>query len=293
VSATPQTVKAVLETAAGYLQDKPVDHPRLACELLLARLLQCKRLELYLRFDQPLTAPQLEAMRRGTRRLAAGEPAQYILGRTEFMGHGLKVDPRALIPRPETEQLVEQVLQCEALWDGRPDGEGMLAVDVGTGSGCIAISLARARTALRCVATDPSTEAVALARENAAAREVADRLAVTNAELSDCVEPESVDVIVANLPYVPTPEWERLPVHIRDHEPRAALDGGPDGLDVIRQLVPDAAIALKPGGFLFLEIGAPQGPAVNELLAAEGFTDITLTPDHAGHDRIASARVPA
>ncbi len=279
------TVKHVLDSGTTFLETRCVAEARLKCELLLARLLGCPRLEIYLQFDRVLSEPHLAAMRRGIKRLASGEPVQHILGTVDFRGHRFKTDPRALIPRPETELLVQALLD----WDGLADNA--LVVDVGTGSGCIAISLALARPDLRCVGLDISDDALALARENAAALDVATHVVFAHADLSDCVEPESVDAIVANLPYISSAEWEALPSDVRDFDPRTALDGGTDGLDVIRDIVPDAAIALRPGGRIFLEIGAAQATPVRGILADEGFTGITISQDLAGRDRIATGTI--
>ncbi len=285
MNGAPATVKHVLESGAAFLDARDISEARLKCELLAARLLRCPRLEVYLKFDHVLSEAHVGAMRRGIKRLAAGEPIQHILGETTFHGHRFKADPRALIPRPETELLVQAVLDWEPL------GEDALVVDVGTGSGCIAISLVLARPALRCVGIDISEEALALARENALALGVAARVAFAGAGLADCVDPESVDAIVANLPYIASAACDTLPRDVRDFDPRTALDGGPDGLDVIRDIVPDAAIALRPGGRIFLEIGADQATAVKDILKAEGFKALTISQDLAGRDRIASGTI--
>ena len=278
-----KTLGAVLEAGAGYLAARNVENPRVACELLAARLLKSKRLELTARLEEPLTVSHLAAMRRGVKRVGTGEPVQYVVGETDFMGHVLKVDRRALIPRPETEGLVDLVLGCAELWTGRP-----AIVDVGTGSGCIAIALALARPRALYVAIDTSADAVELARENASRLGVDDRIGFTCAELPDCVEPETIAAIVANLPYVPTAEYEQLPVHIRDHEPRTALDGGSVGMSAIETVVFDATMALAPGGRIFLEIGEDQGDAVKTLLVGCGFLNVTVSRDLAGRDRYAS-----
>ena len=224
-------------------------------------------------------------MRRGVKRVAGGEPVQYVLGQTEFMGHVFKTDKRALIPRPETEILVEAVLGCGALWAK----EKPLIVDLGTGSGCIVISLALARPEALYAALDVSAEAIELAKENAASLAVGDRVSFLRAELPDVAEPQMADAIVSNPPYVATGAWEKLPAHIREHEPRQALDGGPQGLDVLENLIQDASIALKPGGHLFLEIGYDQGRAVAGMLAECQFSGIEVRKDLSGHDRIAVA----
>jgi release factor glutamine methyltransferase len=285
----PRTVLEVLNAAAGYLSGRRIEESRMICELLLARLLKCKRLELPQHHGQLLPGPQTEALRRAIKRIAAGEPVQYVMGQTEFMGHVFKTDPRALIPRPETELLVEAALGCVDLWkNGKP-----LIVDVGTGSGCIAISLALAREEILVAALDISEECLALARENAAALGVEAKIAFFHGELTDLAEPQSVDAVISNPPYVATSAWEKLPVHIRDREPRLALDGGPRGLDAIENLVQDASMALKPGGFLFMEIGYDQGETVRRLMEECDFKEVLIRRDLAGLDRIAVGRMPA
>lgn len=278
-----KTVIEVLNSGAGFLEARQVEDARIAVELLLARLLKCKRLEVPLRHRDVLAEPQLEAMRRGVKRLAGGEPVQYVLGQTDFMGHLFKTDRRALIPRPETELLVEAVLDCEPLWQTPKP----VITDVGTGSGCIAISLALARPQGLYAALDISEDALALARENAAALGVASRVGFVASELPDFAEPQSVHAVVSNPPYITTSDWEKLPVHIRDHEPRQALDGGPDGMTVIEAVVQDATIVLKTGGLLFMEIGYNQGSAVRRLLEGFDFSDVEVRKDTAGLDRIA------
>ncbi|MGQ9661683.1 MAG: peptide chain release factor N(5)-glutamine methyltransferase [Kiritimatiellia bacterium] len=281
------TLKTILDAAAGYLVAKGIEEARLACELLAARLLRCRRLELPLKHDLVLSEKLVEAMRRGVRRVAAGEPVHYVLGETEFMGHVFKVDSRALIPRPETELLVEEVLACAALWQNpRPR-----IVDVGTGCGCIVISLALARPAAVYAALDVSEQALALARENALRLGIANRIGFACAELADFVDPGTVDAIVANLPYIPSAEIEKLPVQIRDHEPRQALDGGPDGLAHISVLIEDATIALKSGGFLFLEIGYDQRERVLRLMEQAGFENVRVAKDLAGHARVVQGQL--
>jgi len=272
----------VLRVSTEYLAARNVYQPRQACELLLSRLLNCKRLEILVRFETRLSGKQLDAMRRGVKRLAAGEPVQYIAGEVEFMGHVFKVDRRALIPRPETELLVEAVLECPGIWQEADP----LVADVGTGCGCIAVSIALARPAARCIAFDVAVEALELAAENAHALGALDRIRFARGELSDTADPDSLDAVVANLPYIPSPVLDKLPVHIRNFEPRTALDGGPDGLSVISGAVPDAWFALKPGGLLCLEIGDDQGGRVGTLLGDGEFEEVRVHKDLAGKDRI-------
>ena len=277
------TVESVLRDGAAFLARKNIEHPRIACELLLARLLNRPRLSLHLVGDQSLQEHYLEAMRRGIRRVAAGEPVQYVIGQTEFMGHVFKTDARALIPRPETETLVHRVLEDKALWARHHP----VIADLGTGTGCIVLSLAKAMPEARYIGLDPSAAALELATENRQVLGLQEQVALAEGDLADAIEPAMLDALVANLPYVATADWEALPVHIRDHEPRVALDGGPDGLHVIEQAVQDAVMVLKPQGRLFLEIGADQGARVTALLRDTGFSDTGIQSDLAGRDRVA------
>ena len=270
-----------------FLNSKGVFETRRGCDLLMARLLRCKPLELYFRFDDSLDDKLLSAMRRGVKRLAAGEPIQYILGEWDFMEHTFKVDRRALIPRQETELLVRKVIECESLWNG----EQPLIVDIGTGSGCIAICLALARKNARYLALDVSRDALELAAENAQRMKVAESIAFTDKDLCDLIEPGTVSALVGNMPYIPTDDYEQLNPHIRDYEPRTALDGGPDGLTVLRNVIEDAAVVLKDQGVIFLEIDHRQAESVSTMLDGAGFTDITVEKDLAGCDRIVSARI--
>jgi release factor glutamine methyltransferase len=271
----------VLQAAAAYLERHGVEQPRLTAELLGSHVLGCKRLELYLRFDARLSDPQLQALRVGVRRLAAGEPLQYVTGATDFMGHLLRLNPAVLIPRPETERLVELVLAHAPLWSR----EKPRIVDVGTGSGCIAIALALARPQAEYWALDISYEAVATAQANAATLGAGGLIRLAVSDLLAALPSGALDAVAANLPYIAGDDYARLPRHIREREPRLALDGGHDGLECIRRLIPQARIALRPGGALFLEIGYNQGPAVRELLA--GFDGVRIETDIAGHDRVA------
>lgn len=289
MSATPdKTLATLLKAGAEFLARKGVDAPVLACELLAARLLRIPRLELNLHAAETIQDPLVDAMRRGIMRVGAGEPVQYVLGQWDFRGHTLKVDRRALIPRPETEQLVDAVLECAPVWENPHPA----ILDVGTGSGCIAISLAIERPAGRYVGFDISEEAISLARENASALGTTDRLVLVAGELADIIEPETMDAVVSNPPYIATPEYDRLPPHIRNHEPRQALDGGADGLQVIEPLATDATMVLKPGGYLFMEIGHDQARPVADLLAGIGFSDVQIRKDLSGKDRIAIGRLP-
>ena len=280
-----KTLLEVLQSGTGYLAERGVESARLVMEQLMSHVLKCPRLQLYIRFETVIPEAALVSLRAGLKRLGAGEPLQYVLGDTEFMGHRFKVDRRALIPRPDTETLIEQVLACAPLWGvGKP-----VVVDVGTGSGCVAISLALARPEACYRAVDASEVALSLARENAELNGVGSAIRFTLADLLEGVEPGSLDAVVANLPYISTAECGALPRHIREHEPMSALDGGGDGLELIRKLVAQAAQALRPGGWIFLEIGFDQGAAVVECLSLHGFNGVHVHQDLGNRDRVVLA----
>jgi len=277
------TVKDVLAAGTAFLESRNIADARIIVELLAARLLKCRRLDVYLKYDIVLGDKLVEAMKRGVNRAGNGEPVQYITGQAELMGYVFKADRRALIPRPETETLITAVVECDRLRsEKRP-----AIVDVGTGSGCIVISLALLMPEALYVGLDVSEDALALARENAAVLGVDRQIAFACGELPDIIEDAgTISAIVSNPPYIPAAECGKLPVNVRNYEPRLALDGGTDGLRVIETIVQDAAIALKPGGFLFLEIGETQASAVQELMAEGGFGEVRIVKDLAGRDRV-------
>ena len=220
------------------------------------------------------------------RRVATHVPLQYVLGSAGFMGHTLEVDGRVLIPRPETEEVVENIL---AIFDRDPIGDGLMA-DVGAGSGAIAIALAARLPGVHLIACDISRDALAVAGSNIAVAGLRGRVHLLTADLLAWCRSRSLNCIVANLPYIPTNTWKGLPAHIRDHEPRLALDGGVDGLDIVRRLVSQAAICLRPGGHIVLEIDPSQSGAVNAALAGS-FAEIRIIKDMCGRERIAVARL--
>jgi len=283
----PVTVGRALKEGGRYLARQGVVFPETACELLVARLLACGRMDLLLRRETVLTERHAEALRRGLRRVAAGEPVQYVLGQWDFRALTLRTDARALIPRPETEQLIDRVL-ASPVWS---DCASPQVVDVGTGSGCIVLSLAHERPAGVFVGIDRSPEALSLARENAVACGLAERVAFR--EGCGCAEflPGSIDLIVSNPPYIASAVVDGLERHIRDHEPRMALDGGVDGLDVLRAIVRDAVMVLRPGGWIYFEIGDDQGSSMRRLLEEAGFADVCIARDLAGKIRFAEGRL--
>lgn len=270
----------VLRATERYLGDRGVDNPRLNAEHLLAHALGLKRMELYLQFDRPLGETQRAPLREMVKRRGAREPLQHVLGTVEFHGRLFICDRRALIPRPETEQLVEL-----ALGEILHSRDNPSVLDIGTGSGVIALTIALRIPAAEVHATDLSTDALALAAENATRHALADRLRLHH---SDLLPPGDTrfDLIIANLPYIPTAEIAVLSPEVQ-HDPRAALDGGPDGLDLIRRLIASAPDRLAPGGALLLEIGAGQAEAVATLLKDCKFRDISIHPDYQDTPRFA------
>ena len=224
-------------------------------------------------------------------RLAKGEPVQYVLGEWDFRTLTLNCDRRALIPRPETEELVERVLgHLKANYAN--NGKTPFVVDVGTGSGCIILSLAKEFKRGVFLGTDISAEAISLARENAERCGLVDSVKFAVSDGLDEFDPESVDVIVSNPPYITTADCENLDPRVRDFEPRSALDGGVSGLDFYERFIGDAMNVLKPGGALFFETGEGQGEALREMFEAYGFIDVRIEKDYAHHDRYASGRLP-
>ncbi len=207
---------------------------------------------------------------------------QYLLGETGFRDQVLKVDKRALIPRPETELLVEAVLTCSPLWET----EHPLIVDVGTGSGCIILALAEAKPEGRYIALDIDADSLSLARENAEQVGMTEKVVFAQAEMCDVLDPQTARTVVANLPYIKSAVYEALPPQIREHEPKTALDGGEDGLRVIESVIGDACIVLAEGGFAFLEIGEDQGEEVSLMLNEAGFSQVRVIKDLNDRNRV-------
>jgi len=266
------------------LEDAGRTEARLKAEYLVAHFVGCRRLDLLLRKDERLNGKLLKQVQSAGERLVSGEPLQYVLGETEFLGRVFKTDRRALIPRPETEELVGRVLACSAIWSR----EYPLIADLGTGTGCIAVSLALAQPRARVIAVDISREALALAEENVNRHEVGDRVELVHADLMEDLPDRGFDAVISNPPYICERELVDLAVEIRDYEPSDALNGGPTGMDVISRLVPQAFERLKSGGWIFLEIGEDQRNAVEDLLCQFGFEQIEVNKDIGGQDRIAS-----
>lgn len=273
----------VIGKTAHYLEGKGVAGAQTAAELLAARLLKTGRGFLGGFALKEAPEPFLEAMRRGMARLAAGEPVQYVIGEWDFRRLTLKCDRRALIPRPETEELVSLVLKSLK--------GGEVVIDVGTGTGAIVLSLAQeAPSPKLLIGTDVSEDAIALARENAERIGLGDKVELLAMDgLEEFDEPQFVDVIVSNPPYIRSADIATLSPQVRDFEPRLALDGGENGLDFYERYLGDALNLLKPGGRVFFEIGEDQGEPVRGLMASFGFSAVEIGRDFAGHDRYASA----
>ncbi|WNG18949.1 peptide chain release factor N(5)-glutamine methyltransferase [Cystobacter fuscus] len=280
------TIRRVLTWTTQHFEKKGVDAPRLTTEVLLAHVLKATRVRLYVDLDRPLEKEELAAFKALIARRMAGEPTQYLTGVREFYNRPFKVDARVLIPRPETELLVEAALHALP-----KDGPGT-ALDVCTGSGCIAISLAAERPQATVLATDLSSDACALARENAQALGVADRVSVLHGSLYTPLPPDArFQVVVSNPPYIASGEIPGLSAEVR-REPRMALDGGPDGLVLLRQVIEGARRVLVPGGLLAMEIGETQGPAVQALLQAAGYENARVEKDLERRDRLAFGTQP-
>lgn len=291
-SAANRTVRELLELTGGYLDQKGVTSARLNAERLLADVLGLTRLELFCQHDRPVLGPELARYRELVRRRAGGEPLQQILGETEFWSRPFKVEPGVFIPRPETERLVETCLRrLEPL---RRADRAPVAIELGCGSGVIAVTLALELPRLQVYASDVNPRAVALTLRNARALGAGARV---HAEVGARFDPlpghlrGQVDLLVSNPPYIRSEELAGLPVEVRDHDPHTALDGGPDGLRFYQAIASAMGEWLRPGGWVALEIGADQGAAVSDILAASGAAEVAVGQDYAGHDRVVTARV--
>lgn len=347
------TIKKALEWTEGYLADKGDENPRLSAQWLLSEACGLSRTQLFVNFDRPLSEDERGVLRDYVRRRGGGEPLQYITGEVAFRHINVKVRPGVLIPRPETEVLVSEVLAAlptpgprDVAWNpeaaeqereavaavkkaleeagesvpplentesneteedvavggdlGRPSSAGMdetrkslLVADLCTGSGCIACSLAYEHPDVRVIATDVAPEAVALAKENAEALGLADRVAVLQCSLGSGIGEKRMgtfDAVVSNPPYVPTAVMADIPREVADFEPALALDGGADGLDLFRPLAQWAARALKPGGVLACELYEGHMDAARAVAEQAGFVDVHIVDDLTGRPRVLVAK---
>ena len=301
------TVLEVIQRSAPFLEQKGVESPRLQIELLLAQVLKMPRLKLYLNFDRALTEPELTMLREMVKRRAAREPLQHILGSMSFCGLEIKSSRAALVPRPETELLAERAWQwlgtlasglartpdaCPAGPEaGAPSQDTKLVLDFGTGTGCIALAIAKNAPAAEIHAVDVSGEALALAKENAAANALAERITFHQGDGFAALPHELVfDLIVSNPPYIASAEIATLEPEVRDFDPRAALDGGEDGLDFYRRLAREAGRFLNPGGRLMVEFGDGQADDLKKIFSTENWIVDEIVADYSARPRILMAR---
>ena len=283
------TVLEVIQRSSEFLARKGVESPRLQIELLLAHVLQVPRLKLYLNFERRLTDAELDVLRALVTRRGEREPLQHILGSVSFCGLELEVNREVLIPRPETELLAERA--CEYL--ARLDSSAPIILDFGTGSGCLAIVLAVRFPAAQVHALETSEAALAVARRNADRHQVGARIQFHHGpDLAALSAGLQFDLLVSNPPYIPSGEIAALQPEVRDHDPRPALDGGPDGLKFFRLLATEAAGRMTPGGCAMLEFGDGQGEAVSDIFSQQGWRIEALEKDYSGRARILIARRP-
>ena len=275
------TLLEVLQASTEYLKKHKIDNPRLNAEHLIGHVLGRTRMELYLEFERKLTESELAPLRELVRRRGEGEPLQHLLGTVEFCGRTFLCDKRAMVPRPETEELVE-FLKSEIR---NPKSE---ILDVGTGSGVIALSLATNFPEARIYATDVSEDALALARENAERLGLAERVQWIESNLLDNVS-ESFDLIVANLPYISAQDRQSLAREVL-HDPEVSLFAGPRGDEIVRALIEQAPARMKPGGLLALEVGLGQADALGQVLAQKKYHDIESKNDYSNVSRFLLAR---
>ena len=275
------TVLDVLQSTTAYFKKRKIDNSRLNAEHLLAHVLRRKRLDLYLEFERELTESELVPLRDLVKRRGEGEPLQHLLGTVEFCGHTFLCDSRALVPRPETEELVE-LLKSEVR---NPESE---ILDVGTGSGVIALTLVKEFPEAKISGTDISEDALALARENAARLNLRDRVRFFKSNLLENVE-GTFDLIAANLPYIAARDRHTLSREVL-HDPEVALFAGGQGDELVRELIGQAPARLRPGGMLALEIGLGQSEALLSILAEKNYRDICLKNDYLGRPRFLFAR---
>ncbi len=284
------TIQKLLNWVTKYLTSKNVDSPRLSAELLLSYVLGLKRIELYTQFDKTVTKKQLDKLHNLVERAGQDEPVAYLVGKTEFYSLELDITPDCMIPRPETELLVERAIEFLRTRDG-----GQFVCDLCTGNGCIAAAIACNFPNCKIIATDISDSALTVTARNIEKHQLKNRVKLLCGDLFGPIVPYldtgKFDLIVCNPPYVSAPEFDKLSRNVKDYEPRIALFAGDDGLDVYRRIIEEADPFLKTNGALMLEVGYNQGQSVRELLEkASCFADIAVEKDYQTNDRIVIAR---
>lgn len=289
------TVQRILEWTTGFLKQKGIESARLEAELLLAHARQCQRIRLYTDFDAIVTDDQRSRMREMVQRRAKREPLAYLIGSREFYGRSFEVGHGVLIPRPETETLIDVCLEY------LPRDKTQLLAEVGFGSGCVSITLARQCPLLQVMATDISEAALKFATSNVQRHEVGQRVQLLQ---GDCLQPvaealnrqggtQKLDGVVSNPPYIREDEMAGLQPEVGRHEPHSALVAGKDGLDVVRRLINDIPTLVRPGGFAALELDPAQCQIVVSLMETAGFASVGIRRDLSGNDRVVYGRIPS
>ena len=281
------TTRKLLDWLRGALKDKGVDDARLCAEMLVAHVIGCQRLRLYMEVDRPASPEELTKLRDLAKRALSHEPVQYLVGEASFYGISLKADKRALIPRPETQTLVDEAVAAIKTIEDR----SALVADVCTGSGCVAIAIAQQAPIALVHATDIDGDALELAGENIERTGVGERVSTFQGDLLDALPPgEPYDVIVSNPPYIPDDEWGEVASNVKDFEPTHALRGGVDGLDVVRPLIAQAVDRLHPGGLLAIEVASARADEALALVVADGrYRDARIVRDFTGRPRVVRA----
>lgn len=287
---TTWTIQKLLNWITEYLTSKGIDSPRLSAELLLSGVFAMKRIELYTQYNKVIAKEQLDRLHDLVKRAGQHEPVAYLTGKTEFYSLEINVTPNCMIPRPETELLVQRAIEFLRTRVGN-----QFVCDLCTGCGCIAVAIAKNFTAAQIIATDISDAALSVAAQNVDKYNLKSKILLLQGDLFEPLIPQlnedKFDLIVCNPPYVSAAEYEALEKNIKDYEPRLALFAGEDGLDIYRQISKNIAQFLKPNAALMLEIGFAQGRAVKELLRQTGIlTEIKIEKDASGNDRIVTAR---
>lgn len=284
------TIQKLLNWITEYLTNKKIDSPRLSAELLLSDVLGMKRIELYMHFDKPVEQAKLDALRGLVKRAGEQEPIGYLVGRTEFYSLEMAVCKDCLIPRPETELLVERAIEFLRTRSG-----SQYVLDLCTGCGCIAIAIAKNYPDVKVIATDISDAALSVAAQNVEKHKLSDKVTLLSGDLFEPIirqlDAPAFDLITANPPYVSEPEFDKLDKNVKDYEPHLALRGGFDGLAVYRRIVDQVTNFLKPDAALMMEIGYAQGTAIHHMLESTTlFTSIAIEKDLSSNDRIAIAK---
>lgn len=281
----------IIRLTEDYFAKKGIESPRVDAEILMGHVLKCKRFELYMRHDQPLKTHELDSFRELAKKRAAGVPVQHLTGEQDFYALKIQVSDKTLVPRPETEILVESIFKnLEAENSGKP----LKVLELGTGTGAISIALAKGWPNAEIWAVDLSLDALDVAGGNVNYHGLESRIHLLHGDLYEAVSDfgKTFDLIVSNPPYIPTGEIQTLSTEVKDHEPVMALDGGSDGLEIIRRIVDKSGQHLKNHGWLFLEIGDGQGKMTLDILKSSNiFKEYQILPDLSNRERIAMAKI--